>query len=393
MQSIDVELAEKLGPDARKIAVSRYVDDFFLLSNSKDLLTKAQEHLESIASKYNLHFNKNKTELTPRPFAAPLAVARQRVRILISETFRIAKANLSEESPDDKFSPNAADKVLAEVRRIASQYSVDYSILASPALAVIVGGLSQLRARIGKSIPDFSRPRVDLINHCFIRISTFFYLMDIRAATSDKLAKVFLECSRLNEASGSGRLSFEGLMQDSLRLALAQAKLNGTTGPEVVNVLVAADAVCKNLKGVTPDLVKSALGAERCWVSRCTELNYFDLVSILYLSRERHSFRSAREAACAEIEKRILRLGRRLGDYAEETMLFFDYMSCPYLPTNKRLALYTKISRELGNSSGAASTQIDFELVSTSIRFVAWDGAESFPEMLARRELQPAYDS
>lgn len=393
MQSIDVELSERLGADRSKVEIVRYVDDYFIFSNSRELLSIAQHHLEESASKYNLHFNPSKTEVIARPFVASFVVARQRVRILLGEILRIARLNLVEESPAEKFSARAEEKALAEIRRIARQYDVDYSSLASPALAVIASGLSRLRRRSKGLLPEFARSRIEAINSSLIRISTFFYLMDIKAATSDKLARVLLECSRLNERSGAGRLAFEGLVQDSLRQSLAQARLTDTTGPEIVNVLVAADAVCGKLRGVSDAHLRSALGVKSNWSSRCESLNYFDLVSILYFSRKKHSLQQARDAACAEIEKRVLKQGSNLGDSTEETMLFFDFVSCPHVSEARRLAFYSKVAHALGSNAGMATTEANFALVKRSLRFVAWEGASNLRTMLARRELQPAYDS
>jgi hypothetical protein len=393
MQSIDVELAERLGPDRSKLAVARYVDDFFVFSNSKDLLSRAQSALEEIASKYNLHFNPAKTETVSRPFVAPFAVARQRVRILLTELLRIASANIAEESPTEKFSSRASEKALAEIRRISRQYNVDYSILASPALAVIASGLGRLRRKTTKSIPNVAKTRIEAITSSILRISTFFYLMDIKAATSDKLARVFLECSRLNERAEVGRLAFEGMVIDSLRLALEQARLTETTGPEIVNILVAADAVCSRLTAVPHEFLRSALGVQSTWAARRNSLNYFDLISVLYFSRDMHSFAEAREAACTEIEERLGRVGSRVGDYAEETMLLFDFLSCPYIPESRRFALFAGVAKVLGANQNPATTKAQFDLVRSSLRFVAWDGAKDFRTMLARRELQPAYDS
>lgn len=393
MQAIDVELRARLKDDIGGIEIARYVDDYFLFSNCRELLAKTQTLLDEIASKYNLHFNPAKTELTPRPFVSPFTVARQRVKKVLANLLNIARANISDENPKERFSARASDKTLAEIRRIASEHNVDYSTLASPALAVLASGTTQIRKRIAKVFPPNIKPRIELINGALLRIATFFYLMDIRAATSDKLAKIFFECSRLNEKSSSGRRAFEGLIQDSTRLALEQARLSSISGPEIVNILVATDAVCSQFRGVSEDALRSALGVTSNWKSRCTEFNYFDLVAVLYFSKKRHSFRHAMDAACSEIERRISDRGSKLGDHAEETMLFFDFVSCPHIPEVRRLKLFSGVSAALGSSQDTTVLLQNFQKVSRSLSFVAWEGAKNFQAMLARRELQPAYDS
>lgn len=393
MQSIDVELSMSLGSDRNKITVRRYVDDYFLFSNSTEVLSRAESTIESIASKFNLHFNQSKRSLVPRPFVAPFAVARQRVRILLEEILRLMKQQLTEENPPEPFSARSSDKTIAEIRRIASQYSADYSTLASPSLAVLARGLAKLNSRTRGALPDFAAARVDHINSTLLRISAFLYVMDIRAATSDNVARVFLECSRLNRKAGRGRIAFEGLIQDVLRLALAQAKLTDTTGPEVINILVAADAVCSNVRTITDDSLRSALGLDADWVAGCSKLNYFDLVAVLYLAGRRRSLSDARKAASDEVESRVRKCGRKLGDHAEETMLFLDYLSCAYVPESRRLTLLTDVALAHGVTLTKAVAKAHLDVTSKSVRFVAWDGARNFKGMLARRQLQPAYDS
>lgn len=393
MQSIDVEIQRSLGDIGDRIAIKRYVDDFFIFSNSEDDLAQIKSTIEEVTSRYNLHINEKKTEIIRRPLTSSLSVARQRVSSLLKDLLKSAKSGLIPDAPQGQLSRRAADNTIAEIRRIARENGVDYATLASPALAIVARGAHQIRQRTGAPAAPITADAVEVVVLTILRIATFLFLMDIRSATAHKLAKIFLECSLLNEKLGEGRMAFEGAVLDTVRLALEQARLRKIKGPEIINVLVAADAVCRTTKGVTEDSLRSAFGIDGKWEQGVESLNYFELVATLYFSRNRHAFHQARTATIREIGNRILLLGPKLKSHTEETFLFFDFLSCPYIEEGERILLYQKVAAAHGNNAAPATSVTQFKKISKTLFFTAWEGAEHFQAMLERRELQPAYDS
>ena len=393
MQSIDLGIQRRLDNLTERVSVRRYVDDFFIFGNSEDDLLKVKTAVEEVASSYNLHINEKKTAIVSRPLASSLSVARQRVAKLLKDVLRQARNSLIDGTETESFSRHTAEKTISDIRRIARENDVDYATLASPALAIIARGAYAIRQRMGPAPSPSVVHATDRVNLAMLKIATFLFLMDIRAATSHKLAKVFLECSVLNERLSSGRAAFEGAVLDTVRLALEQARLRQITGPEVINVLVAADAICNVTKVVSEEFLRSAMGVEDSWNKDAEKLNYFDLVSVLYFSRTKHSFNHVRSVATAEIRRRVLALGSRLNTHTEETLLFFDFLSCPYIPRMEREALYKEVANAHGVTANQTTLDTQFQAISRSIFFVAWEGANRFQALLERRELQPAYDS
>ncbi|NZA25914.1 RNA-directed DNA polymerase [Luteimonas sp. SJ-92] len=393
MQSIDVRVQRQLDPISDRVAVRRYVDDFFVFGTSRDDLAFVKSVIEDVASQYNLHLNEKKTDTVTRPFTSNLAVARQRVARTLRNALRTAREGLLSEVHSAGFSRGVADHTIAEIRMIAREGNVDYAVLASPALAIIARGLLQIRRRVGDQVSAGTSVTLERVYLASLRISTFLFLMDIRSATTHKLAKIFLECSLLNEMLGKERVAFEGAVLDTVRLALDQARLQGIKGPEIINILVAADAVCEVSKGVTDDFLRSAFGVEGRWRQQTPRMNYFELISTLYFARKKQTFREAREAVCATIEERVLLRGSKLKFYTEETLLFFDFISCPYIKESKRAIFFEKVAKLHGSSATTATHLQQFLRVSSSVFFVAWSGHGHFQAMLERRELQPAYDT
>jgi hypothetical protein len=127
--------------------------------------------------------------------------------------------------------------------------------------------------------------------------------------------------------------------------------------------------------------------------SDLSQLNYFDLVSSLYFSKGFGSFAHIRRAVCAEIEKRIEVLGNRLHSSSTETMLFFDYVSCPYIDAAKRQGTFQKTCKSYGINVNPNTAIAQANMVGERLHFVTWAGSSQLRSLLERRELQPAYDS
>lgn len=393
MQSIDVQVHEAMGDIGRSIEIRRYVDDFFVFGNSLDVLERARLCVEAAASRFNLHLNEKKTEVVPRPFTSHMAVGRDRVAECLNEFFKVARKSLRKGEKDGYFSKSAAERVMAEIRRIARESNVDYSTLASPALAIMARSLSRIRSRLGSELSDGDARNLSRINSAALRISTFLFLMDIKSATSHKIAKIILECSLINHASGIGRAAFEGEVLDITGVALDQARTRDISGPEVINVLVAADAVCSVSKGVTEVHLRSAFGVSHGWKAAAKSMNYFELVSVLYFGRNGRSFSQATEAVCSAIRDRVIAVGSKLASHTEETMLFFDFISCEFIKREVRTKFYEDVAKVHGSKATQDTLSQQFSKISKTIRFVAWEGSDHFQAMLQRRELHPAYDS
>lgn len=392
MQSIDVEVHHHLEAKSIRVAIRRYVDDFFIFGNSHDDLLLVKSLIESAAAKYNLHLNEKKTEMSPRPFTSSMAVARQRVVELLKATFRAARKSLLVGGAKGHFSRGAADKVIAEIRRIARGNDVDYAPLVSPALAAISREIQQIRRRLGREVSEDLSQMLDRVIAATLKLAAFLFLMDIRSSTSHKIAKILFECSLVCKKVAFGRTVFEGRVMDIVRVSLEQARARNIKGPEIINVLVAADALCISTRGVTEDHLRSAFGIDGKWQETVGRLNYFELVSMLYFSRKLRRFDVMRRAACDEIRRRIIDVGSNLKSYAEETMLFFDFLSCPYIEESERFKFYEEVAKVHGSTCSGSTHKQQFTKMSRAVFFVAWKGAAHFQAMLQRKELQPAYD-
>lgn len=385
LQSIDVALDRSIKDTEMNVDVRRYVDDYYIFSNSEESLFSVKRMLQAHASSFNLHLNDSKEKITSRPLLSEISLARDQVARTVGDYVRLIRDAIDPEKRAH-ISQKVVNSCIESIRHIARNNNVDYSILASTALSVMSRGLSRLVRRTQKLESPHNYGEV--IADGVLRLSDFFFQMDIRSSTSHKIAKIYSELSSLYDLLGGQRKAFEAMICDGCRSALKRAKESRISGPEILNLMIAADAICRTRRAIVPKDVEFTL---RQAPGKSGTENYFELVGMLYFSRNLLSFRKIREYAVSEIERRVSSCRSRLHENAEDTMLFFDAMSCPYIDEQRLFDLFGRVCASYRVNAAPQTLLRQFHLVRSRFGFTAWNGSKFFQAILARKELQPAY--
>jgi hypothetical protein len=394
LQAVDCEVE-----DATKhldIVIRRYVDDYLLFGHCEKDLAAAKEIIEKELRVHNLHLNDKKTSLARRPLVTNLSIARLAANKLASEFFSHARNSLSDPK-QHHFARDAGSTCIQSLRRVAKQHEVEYSSLAAPLLATIERALSSLRRRTGKVAQNQAPPRYAsrFIAEC-IRLSLFIYGTDVRVSTTQKFARILYESALFSRKLRVSNRALEAQYIDAMRYILKASARSRITGPEVVNLLVAVNLVCKRPGAVTLADIERAIGLCGEWKAGVAHLDYFSLVSVLFIGRDRATFSNARGAIVDEIERRVVGCGRNLNERAAETMLFFDFLSCPYISDDRKRSLVQAVAWNVFRSTlSDATANAHSADLGKAVGFVDWGlrtGTRSLRRLLQKKELQPAYD-
>lgn len=394
LQAVDRQIEYVVAPLG--VTVRRYVDDYLIFGHSEKELSLAREAVESALRLHNLHLNEKKTAIFRRPLVSQLSIARLSGIKLVADFFDRARGALNPVNASH-FARDAGAISIDQFRHVAKQFDVEYASLASPLLATIVNSLSRLRKRLptigeGQASPKYA---TRIIAES-VRLALFVYVTDVRVATTQKFARILYETSLLASKLRVDNLALEGRYIDAMRTVLDAASHKGIAGPEIVNLLLAVDSVCRQAKAVGPDDLRRAVGAAHSWREAAPLLDYFSLISILYVSRKRGNFAEAKETAISEIERRVLSSGRRLREKTSETMLFFDFLSCPHISRARRTDLLRAVVLSTtGSTVSNATAALQFAILEKRVGFVHWDGragTRSLRRLLQKKELQPAYE-
>lgn len=392
LQEIDCRVEGALAELNLKVTVRRYIDDYMIFGNVEGDLLKCKRLIEEFAGEFNLHLNETKTVLTTRPLVTQLTIARDAIHLELSRFFKLAAAALDTSQPGH-FPIDAAEKSISAIRKIAREYEVSYARLASPALAVISRNLHRIRRRCDETPAGGRGPKhSQRIVSETLKLAHFLYHMDIRMATTHKIALIYYEVAFLARKLGINVEVLESQIIAGMRAAIDRARALEIMGPELINLLVAVEAVCRKRSPLTVTDLAMALNAMPDWRMSVKHMNYFDLMAILYFSKRRAAFCDARAAAVAEIERRILAVGKDLMYRASEALMFFDLISCPYVSADAKSDLFLKVNQSIGSRITPATAAIQSAFLSSTMGFTSWDGARNLHALLERKELQLAYD-
>jgi len=394
LQAVDCNV-ERATKDV-DVIIRRYVDDYLIFGHSDKDLHEVKEVIERELRVHNLHLNDKKTSVSRRPLVTSLSIARLDANKLVSDFFSHARQALTDPAAYH-FSRDSGSACIHALRRVAKQQSVDYPSLAAPLLGTVEKALGNLRSRASRvpkheTPPKYARRIIDEL----LRLSLFAYGTDVRVSTTQKFARILYEIALLSAKLRVDSRALETQYVDAMRSILNASVRNKITGPEVVNLLIAVDSVCKRSGAVTQVDLQRAIGLAGSWDDGVKALDYFSLVSVLFVARQRGAFSPARNAAVDDIERRVLSKGRALRDHGAETMLFFDFLSCPYIPAERKRSLTQKVTWNVCRSKLSDTTATDHQTkLAENLGFVDWGlnpGTRSLRRLLQKKELQPAYE-
>lgn len=419
LQGVDVKVADGLGDG---VCVRRYMDDYFIFGRDEASCRVAEGLISDQLSIYNLFLNQSKRVLTERPLVTSLSVARHQVNIYCSQLVsqfdkRLRSSLVSSDGKDDDLAiaqpieaepidvsdashaaeMETAEAVVRHIRAICRQYSVEYSGLVAPALAVIARKLNRICSRISSGqmkIGQDSTYRLQSDITIILRVCEFLYVSDVRSSTSNKISRVFLELAEICKKLNLGRSFVELQMLDTVRKALSVWQ--GASLLDVINSAIAVQVITTGGRGLVKEDVENIL-------SRKADdgpggFSYLRVVAGLFLCSDRTPLARLRKGIIEEIEPKLCNVSTRELRDASFAMLLLDYLACPYVPVESRITVYRKVAvRLLGSKEpdlGAAKGAL--RSIEKSLRFTDWDvghgSLAGLRSLLKKTELRLAYD-
>lgn len=400
LQAVDVRLTRLVGED---VEIRRYVDDYIIFGNDESVLDGVENCVREELQKFNLYLNDSKRILSHRPLLTPLTVARSEVVAYVDEFMEAIRSQVRVRAPRDgtassRRNPASASETITRVRHSARRYSVGYGDLASSALAVIARHLNELADRSSADTSDSYEVEAHIFQTLLVdalRLSEFFYLMDIRAATSNKMARIFLEVSSIAKRANLGEDLLQMQVLDVTRKALALVKK--VAFADILNVVVAADIVCQKRHKLTEEDLLRLLDVKSADdLSHCTD--YLKLIAALYFSRSRRDMLEVLANAKKAAVTLLSSFGKKVLSRASDCMLLFDYLGCPHIPEAERVDLYISIAPRIlgGHSPRRADAVSSVRRISKDLCFVSWDpdgcSLDRLRALLSKKELRPAYE-
>ena len=317
----------------------RYVDDYFLYARNDLDKKKLIKLLDECLEEYKLHLNEAKTIEQKRPFSTNISRCKAALRELLGDIYKARYTSEGEVSQTGR-PDRLANSYISKIKRVCSDYNVEYKSISGFLLGLMLRKVNDFIARFPESdsVDYFDWLLVD------VELVYFFYSMDVRVVTTDKLAKI---CVRIIDyiAKFSERESLVVYKKifDCNRHALESVvlEIDGfSTGVEATNLLFVHSLLPEKYK-----LKEKFLINYYNTVSDHNGMDYMVWVSFMMYVKKDVSYENI---YCILKEKAERYFSETTPNfYNTEYILFLlDYLACDFVEKNTRVALAERLEAE-----------------------------------------------
>jgi hypothetical protein len=400
-QSIDVQCQQTIAKNSatKDHAVRRWVDDYYLFSDSVETLDILEGTIATALKAFNLRLNSAKTEDSERPFISDVLTAQNALVRALKESMSgrlidgpgslaaleqyASEKQLSQKGGRERVrSENAIQKVKESVR-IADH---GYERVAASGLRFLRKQLRRRSAvlrRLATTRPDLhdsvAEDLLVLVNTSFFLYATCPYVKE-----SYLLGEVIADSLQVATAlSPSLREEVERRVS-----ALCQSQMSTLCragrqrGVELASLLTLLEELSESMRPSFDDLRHTGLRLD-------SETDYFGVVVALQFLGDSPVNESWRNWIVTEVCRRVDELGKRWVRDTETFMLVVDALACPYL-SDKKKKLLAK------TSAAALNHRVqDFGILVKEIQgkqwFFNWDKSLTFKALVKKKGLRISY--
>ncbi|QSX36736.1 antiviral reverse transcriptase Drt3b [Shewanella sedimentimangrovi] len=386
----------------------RYVDDYFIFSNSKDTLKEIESVLSDILFEYKLSKNESKRVLQKRPFYTSKDIAIDKVRRLIKElNFSITDLITLEDIKLRRPKLKRKDKegvvasTIREIKSITSEENVNINDL-SPYIIKSIKNLIFNHIDISHRYSmSFSKDDFDYLS-IYLDILLYFYSLDRRTTVSFSFClTIIILVEFIKKTSDVYQIYFNDKISHFLRNKIITSldKLKESNKVEFYNIVL----TLQHLNGgyeATADTISEST------INKIPSLTYFDYITLLYYSGKSSSLSNLKVTLIDSLENYIENLCSSDGFILTELMhMYLDYLSCPHIDDQRKTNLSMKIMasdsfKKKAHTAGYAIPRSKkklsddimeaIEFSKSNFWFTNWNNLD-IRKILLKKELSPTY--
>ncbi|WP_257835151.1 antiviral reverse transcriptase Drt3b [Burkholderia glumae] len=411
LQRIDLNIAKSLTDSSYtpgSYAIRRYIDDYFVFSNSENTLKGIFEIAQRELQAYKLYINESKTLQLDRPFLTPETAAKSAVQDILAETvlgwLRTLRQFLAAREPAE-FLPRSVQLQLSAPFRVTTriardlkvavkQSNADFSAVTGYALGALAKEIWRLRRHLVMS--DLEPEQADVVGNLLIvtvEILVFFLSMDFRVRPATRVAQCMVMLASMTKGSHELNANITERFARQANQLLISRSVDRPGGVEAHNLLATISVVRPDIRLTSDELVMVIAGTESAKSHGTYDgFSYFDIVSTLFYIRDNEIFRHLKSNIEAEIQRRY-ETSTSLSQRADLCMLFMDLLRCPWISDATKRKIISISFRKIKNRHPMESEigQIK-NFVQDKLGFVDWNGDLHFERILNRKELKVVYD-
>ena len=386
LQRIDLDILEELKNKnilhEKDFSIRRYVDDYLVFANDKNLLEIIKNICEEKCEPYKLYLNEKKMMFLERPFSTDISAAKNEVYDLID--------NIYEKKNQVLCLANSPKELTLFARKFSSaayKNKVNYS-------EITRYGLFLIKEKIQKEISNNNRPDENAI---LFSIDAAFYLfsLDMIASGSIHISRIIDLIIHWNDKFTEEKTKQnvkDHLYREANRCfdIYESTSKEKQTNIEILNLLLVLHR--ETDFDINEALLKKifSLKQDKNIMYGFEKLDYFQICTILYIIENKLS--SIYSSLINEIKRRFKEKEKPL-IYSELTLLYFDTLTCPYIDINDKVCIYTLAQKKnIGSTAERTLYTKEVKKISRVKKwFFDWDKNKNFTFIIEKKEYIPSY--
>lgn len=372
LQEIDLNVLTKLKALGYRYKIDfdikRYVDDYFVFSNDKKIGDRIFDLFKAQLEEYKLFINERKTTTRERPFMTNIGVGKRELKKLVRMLFdsleidRITEVDGVEKRQKEISEIRSTYKVckdfITDFQCILKSNELDYSILSND---IVRKFKSEIIRKIKSPNLVYTDANLSKYLLTIIEIVFYAYSLNINSSSTFKISQIIVViCKFLKDKSDDVKQPIYSKIASECNLIYnlsLESRNHEITKIEIMNLLIACTRLDESYM-LSERKIRQLFDLSKNKDYR--NLNYFEIISLLYYCGDKTEYCRLRENIEKGIKRKI-RESQQPFQYAELTMLFFDSITCPFVSevTKDRILLDSKYatSEDLNESKNKIKDQ------------------------------------
>lgn len=397
LQQVDINVIKRLEINHKfkygvDFEIRRYVDDFFVYSNDTKILDVVKKEYQKELAFYKLYLNPAKSDIKTPPFINNVTVGKRELQELLtrlfSSFFELKEINDGNSQLVKILSkirkPNSvSQKFIKDFQCIVKRNDLTYDILSKDIIRFFKTKFTKILKE-----GDFEKDK-DVVENIFIvlfDILFYAYSLNINSNTTFKLSQIIvLACKYLETQKADLKHTIYSKIANDADFVLTnfhRKHKTNETNIETLNLIIALKKLDKNY-AISEKKIKEIFNIEKN--ENFAFLNYFQIVTLLYYIENDINY----EKIKVEIENIVEQKFNDDNDpfsKAELTMLFFDYINCPFVTDRSK----KKILQNSGYCSKKLEEKIK-EITDQGLWFMNWNTEIDLERILKKKEWGSSY--
>lgn len=396
LQQVDINVINKISAQHFKIGVDyevrRYVDDIFVFANDEKVQVAIFKAFKEELRFYKLYLNSNKTKKTASPFVSNIAVGKRQVKKLVGELFDGLIDTGTKKMKSISRPYSISQHLIKDIQCIVRLNDLTYDVINRDIIRLFK---RKLVAYLKNEDIEKSQEAFENFLLMHIEVVFYYYSLNITANATFKVSQIIVLVTKFlsDKVDDYKHTVLSKILKEAefVMTTYHRRQNKNETNIETLNLLIALKGLGK-VYLFTEKKIREYFNLDHGELTKLQDitqlkkLNYFQIVTLLYYFDDNAEFKIIKSL----LEKAVVKKFEEATDpftKSELTLLFFDFICCPYVDIKhkKAIMVHTSYLR-----TGDFATEIN-RIQDLKTWFFEWDQEIDLERILKKKEWASTY--